>query len=86
MWLMFEKDGVMRLNSVVREMFYRNIPFKKEIREKLEGMPAFSEIATRYKNIQAKAIEGYDRRFKKYMNSDGTYPEKLQEFISFINS
>ncbi|MBN2040891.1 MAG: Crp/Fnr family transcriptional regulator [Spirochaetes bacterium] len=86
MWLMFEKDGVMRLNSVVREMFYRSIPFKKEIREKLEGMPAFSETATRYKNIQAKSIEGYERRFKKYMNNDGSYPEKIQEFMAFLNS
>ncbi len=86
MWLLYEKDGVMRLNSVVREMFYRHIPFKKEIRDKLEGMPAFSEIATRYKNIHARAIEGYERRFKKYMESENVYPEKIQEFFNFLNS
>lgn len=85
LWLLFEKDGVMRLNGVVREMFYRHIPFKKEIRDKLEGMPAFAEIATRYKNIHARTIEGYVRRFRKYMEDEDKYPEKIQEFFDFLN-
>jgi hypothetical protein len=67
-------------------MFYRHIPFKKELRAKLETMPAFSEIAVKYKNISSKAIQGYERRFKKYMEKEGVYPEKIQEFMNFLNS
>jgi CRP-like cAMP-binding protein len=85
-WVMYEKDGVMRLNSVLREMFYRHVPFKKELRAKLETMPAFAEIAIKFKNISSKAIQGYERRFKKYMEREGVYPEKIQEFMDFLNS
>ncbi|MBN2402217.1 MAG: cyclic nucleotide-binding domain-containing protein [Spirochaetes bacterium] len=85
-WVMYEKDGVMRLNNVLREMFYRHIPFKKELRSKLEMMPAFAEIAVKHKNITSKAVQGYERRFKKYMEKDGVYPEKIQEFMDFLNS
>jgi hypothetical protein len=85
-WVMYEKDGVMRLNSVLREMFYRHVPFNKERRAKLETMPAFAEIAVKYKNITSKAFQGYERRFKKYMEREGLYPEKIQEFMNFLNS
>ena len=66
MWVLFEKDGIMRVNSVIRDMFYRNIPFKKEIRDKLENMPAYNEIAPRYKNIQTRNITAFERKYKKY--------------------
>jgi hypothetical protein len=85
-WVMYEKDGVMRLNSVLREIFYRHVPFKKELRTKLETMPAFAEIAIKNKNINSKAIQGYERRFKKYMEREGVYPEKIQEFMNFLIS
>jgi hypothetical protein len=85
-WVMYEKDGVMRLNSVLREMFYRHVPFKKELRTKLETMPAFAEIAIKFKNVNSKAIQGYERRFKKYMEKEGVYPDKIKEFMDFLNS
>ncbi|MDY6968461.1 MAG: hypothetical protein SVR08_07400 [Spirochaetota bacterium] len=85
MWVLYEKECVMRLNNVTREMFYRYIPFKEDIRAKLENMPAFSEIASKFKNIQNKTITGYERRFKKYVDETGNLPPKLQEFIDFLN-
>ncbi|MFH0976592.1 MAG: hypothetical protein V1874_12490 [Spirochaetota bacterium] len=85
-WVLYEKDGVMRLDSVVREMFFRHIPFKKELRARLETMPAFAEIAVKFKNVTSKAIQGYERRYKKYMNASGAYPEKIQEFMNYLNS
>lgn len=84
MWVLFEKDGVMKLNNVVREMFYRYIPFKKEMRDKLENMPAFSEIATKFKNIQRRELTAYQRKFKKYMDAGGNLPETLQKFMNFL--
>lgn len=86
MWVLYEKDGVMRLNNVVRDMFYREIPFKKELRAKLEEMPAFIEIANRHRNITGRLIEGYERRYKKYADSNGLLPEKLQEFMDFLKA
>ncbi len=86
LWVLFEKDGIMRVNSVIREMFYRFIPFKEELRDKLENMPAFNDIANRYKNIQNKSITGYERKYKKYMDASGNLPEELKKYMEFINS
>ena len=74
----------MRLNNVTRDIFYRYIPFEQKIRSKLENMPAFTEIATKYKNIQEKSITSYERKFKKYMDDNGVLPAPLQKFMDFL--
>jgi hypothetical protein len=86
MWVLYEKDGIMRINSVIRDMFFRNIPFRKEMRVKLENMPAYNEIAPRYKNIQARNITGYERKYKKYFGENGKLPDELQKYMDFLNS
>ncbi|OHD64865.1 MAG: hypothetical protein A2176_06030, partial [Spirochaetes bacterium RBG_13_51_14] len=75
-WVLFEKDGIMKLNNVVRDMFFRHIPFRKELRQKLEEMPAFTHPATRYKNVHKRELEAYERKFKKYQDEQGSYPEE----------
>lgn len=83
-WILFEKDGIMKLNSAVREMFCKHVPFKKELRTRLETMPAFTKNITRYNNINAKEIESYRRRYQKYMREDGTLPPELENYIKFL--
>ncbi len=84
MWVLFEKDGIMKLNTVVREMFYRYIPFRKDVRGRLENMPAFSEIAGKFKNIHTRDVTAYQRRFKKYTDETGSLPEAIQRFMDFL--
>jgi hypothetical protein len=84
MWVLFEKDGIMKLNGVVREMFYKHIPFRREIREQLENMPAFTQFANRYTNVQNRNIQGYERRFKKYQDAAGNYPPEIERFFEFL--
>jgi CRP-like cAMP-binding protein len=84
MWVLFEKDGIMKLNNVVREMFFKHIPFSEETRNRLESMPAFSHAANRYKNLQVRNIAAYERKFKKYQKNDGAYPEEIQKFFDFV--
>ena len=73
------------LNTVVRDIFYKNIRFKKEVRDKLNSMPAFSEISTRFHNVYNRDITQYERRFKKYRDEAGTSPESLQKFMDYLN-
>jgi len=80
----FEKDGIMKLNSVVREMFYKHIPFKQEYRERLEKMPAFSQIANRYHNVHRREVAAYERKFKKYQDESGKYPDEIQKFFEYL--
>jgi hypothetical protein len=84
-WVLYEKDGIMKLNNVVRDMFFRHVPFRKDLRQKLEEMPAFTQPATRYKNVHKREVEAYERRFKKYQNAAGELPEELRKFFEFLN-
>lgn len=84
-WVLYEKDGIMKLNNIVREMFFRHIPFRKELRTRLEAMPAFTQPATRYKNVHKKEVEAYERRFKKYQDESGQLPEELRKFFEFLD-
>ncbi len=86
LWVLFEKDGTPKLNNVVRDIFYKNIPFKKEVRTKLETMPAFAETAVRFKNVNTRTVEGYKRKFKKYLDDPGNMPEELKRFMDFLNT
>ena len=85
-WVLFEKDGIMKLNNVVRDMFFRHIPFRKELRQKLEEMPAFTQPAIRYRNVHKREVEAYERKFKKYQNQSGEYPEEIKKFFDFLNT
>lgn len=84
MWVAYEKEGIMKLNTVVREMFFKHIPFNMDIREQLEGMPAFSKYANRYKNVSVRDIAAYERKFKKYQDASGNYPPEIAKFFEFM--
>jgi hypothetical protein len=84
LWIEYEREGIMKLNTVVREMFFKNIPFRQEIRDNLENMPAFNKFATRYKNISARDFAAYERKFKKYQDASGAYPKEIQKFFEFL--
>ncbi|MBN2435443.1 MAG: hypothetical protein JXK07_09295 [Spirochaetes bacterium] len=84
MWLTYEKDGVMKLNPVVRDMFYRYIPFKNEIREKLERMPAFQDSAIRFKNIRNRTFAAFERKFRKYKDENENYPPAIEKYLKYL--
>ncbi len=83
-WILYEREGIMKLNSVVREMFYKHIPFNKEIRARLENMPAFHKFANRYTNVKNRDIAAYERRYKKYQDAEGNYPMAIEKFFDFL--
>jgi hypothetical protein len=84
-WVLYEKDGIMKLNNVVREIFFKHVPFRKDIRERLEAMPAFTQAATRYKNVHKREVEAYERRFKKYQDEKGNSPDEIRKFFDFLS-
>lgn len=84
LWLFYERNGIMKLNNIVREMFYKHIPMYKTIREQLSNMPVFASSANRYRNIQKRTLETYERKFKKYQDSSGHYPPEIEKFFEFM--
>ena len=84
LWIEYEREGIMKLNAVVREMFFKHIPFKREIRDQLENMPAFNKSANRYRNVQNREIVSYENRFKKYLDGNGSYPGPIEKYMDFL--
>jgi len=84
LWVEYEREGIMKLNNVVREMFFKHVPFRQDIREHLENMPAFNKFANRYKNVQAREIAAYERKFKKYQDGNGNYPPEIEKYFEFL--
>ena len=84
LWVEYEKEGTMKLNNIVREMFFKHIPFKQETRDRLETMPAYSRYATRFKNIHNREFAAYERKFKKYQDASGAYPKEIQTYFDFL--
>lgn len=84
LWVEYEREGIMKLNTVVREMFFKHVPFKREIRDQLENMPAFNKSANRYRNVQNREIVSYENRFKKYLDATGSYPGPIEKYMNFL--
>ncbi|HEY1406550.1 MAG TPA: hypothetical protein VF857_08085, partial [Spirochaetota bacterium] len=83
-WVTYEREGTMKLNGVARDILYRFIPFKKELRDHLETMPAFIELASKFKNVRARKVREYENKFKKYRDASGNLPPAIQSFMNYL--
>ena len=79
-WIQYESQGIMKLNKVVRGIFYRHIPFHKNIRDHVCEQPAFAEFHNRFRNIHIKKVRELENRYRKF--GDNLAPA-LQANIDF---
>jgi len=84
LWVSYEKEGLPKCNKVVRSIFYRHIPFPKEIRDRLSMLPLFEELDNKYKNIKARELKSLEVRFHKYAGDDGRLPDDLQAYLDML--
>lgn len=84
-WQTFEKDGIAKINKVVRSIFYRYIPFPKEIREKLKYLPLYEELDNKYNNIKRRELRSLEARYHKYADPTGGLPEDIQAYLDILN-
>ncbi|HOJ63957.1 MAG TPA: cyclic nucleotide-binding domain-containing protein [Spirochaetota bacterium] len=82
-WIEYESKGVPKLNRVVRQMFYRYIPFPKEIRENLAKLPLFTELDNKFNNIRNREYRSLEAKYHKYMEN-GVLPEDLQAYLDMM--
>ncbi len=81
-WVKFESEGVLKLNKVARGIFYRHIPFAKEIRENIAAQPAYADLNNRLTNIRKKKLRELEVRYRKH-GDYASLPKILQENIDF---
>ena len=82
-WIRYESEGIQRLNRVVRGIFYKHIPFQKDIRDKVSKLPAYADMHNRFTNIRNRQFKEFENRYKKYATADGRLPQVLQENLDF---
>jgi len=84
LWVTYEYKGIMRLNTVSREVFYRHCPFPKAVRDKLAKQPMFSNLSTRFQNIRLKAAKKLTNKYHRYTKSGGVLDPELEKNLIFF--
>jgi len=85
LWITYEKEGIPKCNKVVRAIFYRYIPFPKEVRERLANLPLFEEIDNKFKNIRNREYKSLEAKFHKYAVGD-KLPDDLEDYLNLLRS
>ncbi len=83
LWVNFEKEGIPKCNKVVRGIFYRYIPFSKEIRERLKYLPLYEDLDVKFNNIKNREYRALETKYQKYQ-SGGSLPEDLGDYLSLL--
>ncbi|MDH5655324.1 MAG: cyclic nucleotide-binding domain-containing protein [Spirochaetia bacterium] len=65
-WIKFESEGTLKLNKVVRGIFYRHVPFSKDIRDKIATQPAYMDFHNRFTNIRNRKLKEFETKYRKY--------------------
>lgn len=82
-WLNYESNGIIKLNKLTREIFYKYCPFSKETRQKLLTHPSFAACANLYENLKAKKVKELENRYAKYTREGIVLDEEMVETLKF---
>ncbi len=83
LWMLYEKDGVLKLNKATRKIFFKYVPFPKAVRETLNRFPAFQDLVRIDGNLRTKRLIELANRAKKFEKTQGKIPEFMQSELQF---
>ncbi len=81
-WIKYESQGILRMNKLVRAIFFRHIPFNKPIREQIANHPAYTEHLRRFTNLRKRKLRELEIRYRKYGENLPIELKKNLEFYS----
>jgi hypothetical protein len=84
MWMNFESEGRIKLNSVARDIFYRYCPFRKDFRAELAKKPLYTNLNTKYQNRTRKKILKTESRIRKFEKSEESLPQDIADYMKFL--
>ena len=82
-WMKYESQGNFRLNKVSRRIISEYVPFKAEIRKKLEENPMYKELFTKSNIIAARKREKEKVLFDRYVAAGGAITPELQAHFTY---
>ena len=82
-WMKYESQGNFRLNKVSRRIISEYVPFKAEIRRKLEENPMYKELFNKSNILAARKREKEKVLFDRYVAAGGVITPELQAHLKY---
>lgn len=83
-WAIHEYEGKMRFNPVVRDIFYRFVPFHQEAREEMAKKPLFTDLEVKRVNRTRKDVLRVESRSKRFEKANIPLPDQIKEYMEFL--
>lgn len=84
-WMKYESQGNFRLNKVSRRIISEYVPFRKEVRKKLEENPMYKELFTKSNIIAGRKREKERVLFERYTQAGGVMTPELEAHMAYYN-
>lgn len=82
-WMKYESQGNFRLNKVSRRIISEYVPFKAEVRKKLEENPMYKELFTKSNIIASRKREKEKVLFDRYIAAGGAITPELAAHFKY---
>ena len=82
-WMKYESQGSFRLNKVSRRIISEYVPFKDEVRKKLEENPMYKELFTKSNIIAGRKREKEKILFERYVSAGGPITPEVEAHLNF---
>lgn len=82
-WMKYESQGNFRLNKVSRRIISEYVPFKAEVRRKLEENPMYKELFTKSNILAARKREKEKALFDRYVAAGGAITPELEAHLNY---
>ena len=83
-WMKYESQGNFRLNKVSRRIISEYVPFKADVRKKLEENPMYKELFTKSNIIAARKREKEKALFDRYVAAGGAITPELEGHFAYF--
>ena len=82
-WMKYESQGNFRLNKVSRRIISEYVPFKAEVRKKLEENPMYKELFTKSNIIAGRKREKEKVLFDRYVAAGGAITPEIEAHLKY---
>ncbi|MCL2083405.1 MAG: cyclic nucleotide-binding domain-containing protein [Oscillospiraceae bacterium] len=82
-WILYESNGVPRLNKQVIMMMVSHCPFPADIREKLSKNPRYIDMLNRYNIIQQKRVRHLLNVMQRINRSNKDVPQEILDELGY---
>ncbi|MDD3365019.1 MAG: hypothetical protein PHZ03_08580 [Syntrophomonas sp.] len=84
-WINYESKGLIRLNKVAREIFFKYCPFSKTIRANLEKHPLYNQYIVKYEGSRIKHHKVIQAHYSQLVKSNAPLDAELEGNLAFYN-